>query len=184
VFEIVDSPLPGVLEMRPIVRRDKRGRLVKIFQAEFFARRGLATDFVEEYYSVSRQGVLRGLHFQLPPHDHDKLVYCPAGRVLDAVLDLRVGSPAFGRHALFELSAEAANQIYIPAGAAHGFYTLSQEATLVYNVTTVYAPQHDAGLLWSSAGIDWPDQAPLISERDAALPPLSEFVSPFVYKSS
>ncbi|MBW1712606.1 MAG: dTDP-4-dehydrorhamnose 3,5-epimerase family protein, partial [Deltaproteobacteria bacterium] len=80
--------------------------------------------------------------------------------------------------------AEAANQIYIPAGAAHGFYTLSQEATLVYNVTTVYAPQHDAGLLWSSAGIDWPDQAPLISERDAALPPLSEFVSPFVYKSS
>ena len=184
MFELKGSTVSGCHELMTDVRHDPRGRFVKTFHADFFEARGMATVFREQYYSVSQRGVLRGLHFQVPPFDHHKLVFCTSGRIVDAVVDIRRGSPTFGRHAVFELSAELANQIYVPRGCAHGFYVTSEEATVVYNVTTVYAPDHDAGILWSSAGIVWPDRNPVLSERDAEFPPLSDFDSPFLFDDS
>lgn len=104
------------------------------------------------------------------------------GSVLDAVLDLRVGSPTFGRHELFRLTADSANMLYIPEGLAHGFYVESLEAIMTYKVSSNHVADHDCGVLWSSAGIPWPTNEPVISDRDRNLPPMSDFESPFVYK--
>ena len=179
-MQFISTSLPGCYEIQPRVLSDARGFFVKTFHQEVFAERGLATDFAEVYYSMSHRRVLRGLHFQLPPHDHAKLVYCVTGQVLDVIVDLRAGSPTFGQFACFELSAERANLVYLPVGLAHGFYTLSESALMMYQVTTVYAPEHDAGIRWDSVGIPWPDPAPVLSERDQGFPALAEWVSPFI----
>lgn len=179
MFKLNESILPGCFEVQPRIFEDVRGRFIKIFHQEIFDKHGLNIDWQEEYYSVSRQGVLRGMHFQLPPHDHVKLVYCSSGKVLDAVVDLRKGSPAFGKAATFSLSAGRANMVYIPRGMAHGFYTISPAATMHYMVETVHAAEHDAGVLWSSVGINWPVDNPVLSERDRAFPSLNKFQSPF-----
>jgi dTDP-4-dehydrorhamnose 3,5-epimerase len=155
-------------------RRDIRGVFVKTFHFDEFQRLGLATEFREDYYSVSHQNVLRGMHFQRPPHQHDKLVYCPFGEILDAVVDLRHNSPTFGHHEIFTVSAENAVMVYVPSGVAHGFLARSEQAIAVYKVTTVYAPQSDAGVRWDSCGIPWPETSPIVSERDMAFPTLAE----------
>lgn len=184
MFELVATAIPGCLEVRPRLLADERGHFVKVFHRDIFAAAGLASHFAEEYYSVSRRGVVRGLHFQRPPMDHAKLVYCVAGRIQDAVVDLRAGSPTLGRHALVELSAEAGNMLYIPSGLAHGFCVLSESATLVYKVTSVYSPEHDAGILWDSVGIPWAEREPILSARDRGHPALADFASPFVYEAA
>jgi dTDP-4-dehydrorhamnose 3,5-epimerase len=182
MFENIETIIPGCFELIPRKMGDARGCFVKTFNRDAFEENGLERDWHEEYYSVSRKGVLRGLHFQLPPHDHVKLVYCTAGEVLDAVVDLRVGSPMFGKHILVRLNAITTKMVYIPKGCAHGFYTVSDTATMVYKVSTVYAPAHDAGLLWDSVGIPWPDGNPIMSDRDKALPPFAFFTSnPFIF---
>lgn len=181
-MNIQPASLPGCYEIHPNVFSDTRGRFVKIFHKEVFAEHKLVTNFAEEYYSVSHQGVLRGMHFQTPPQDHTKLVYCVAGKVIDVVVDLRVGSPTYNKFASFELSDQKANLIYIPPGLAHGFYVLSETAVLIYKVTTVYSPEHDNGILWNSVGIPWPDAEPIVSERDNKFVPLADFLSPFRYR--
>lgn len=183
-MQIIATDIPGCLEIRPPVFADERGKFVKTFQRELFAAHGLAVDFAEEYYSYSHHGVLRGLHFQLPPYQHAKLVYCLSGEVIDVVVDLRVGSPVFGRHVTLTLSGEKANILYIPPGLAHGFYVSGDHALMQYKVTTAYAPEHDTGILWSSAGITWPDPNPLVSRRDAGFVTLERFESPFVFEGS
>jgi len=183
MFEILLSKIPGCFELRPKMFEDVRGRFVKTFHKDFFLQHGLNTEWREEYYSTSSQGVLRGLHFQLPPHDHEKLVYCSHGEVLDAVVDLRVGSPTYGQYALFRLNSEEANMVYVPRGLAHGFFTLSKIATMMYKVASVYASQHDSGILWNSAGIEWPEKLPILSVRDAGFKKLADFESPFVYEA-
>jgi dTDP-4-dehydrorhamnose 3,5-epimerase len=179
MLELKPSKLAGCYELQPKAFEDARGRFVKVFHAPTFAAQGLETAFAEDYYSVSCKNVIRGMHFQLPPMDHVKMVYCVEGEVLDAVVDLRNGSPTYGRFDLFELSAAKANSIYIPKGMAHGFCVRSERAILVYKVSTVYSPAHDAGVLWNSMGIPWPNTEPILSERDAAFPRLDTFVSPF-----
>jgi len=139
----------------------------------------MEVDFREQYYSISKKNVLRGMHFQLPPHDHYKLVTCVEGRILDVVVDLRRSSPTFGQHLCVELSGVRADSIYIPSGLAHGFLVLSRRALVLYNVSSLYAPLHDTGIRWDSAGIQWPVVAPQVSERDAVLPPLAAFETPF-----
>ena len=125
--------------------------------------------------------MLRGLHFQTPPHGHAKLVLCLFGAVFDAVVDLRQGSPADGQFFTLELSAAKRNMLYVPKGLAHGFYVPSGEALMLYKTSTVHAPAHDAGIRWDSAGIPWPGSKPLVSARDAAFAPLAEFKSPFAF---
>ncbi|NEO55108.1 MAG: dTDP-4-dehydrorhamnose 3,5-epimerase [Okeania sp. SIO3B5] len=183
-MKLIETKLTGCYIIQPRVFQDERGSFVKTFHQETFEKYKLETKYVEEVYSISHQNVLRGLHFQIPPHDHTKLVYCLFGRVIDAVVDLRVGSPTYGQYETFELSQENAHILYIPTGFAHGFYTTSEKAILVYNLTSVYAPNHDRGVRWDSVGISWPlgETNPIISERDRAFLPFSEFESPFVYE--
>jgi len=118
IFTKAETDIPGCFELFPRKMDDMRGCFVKTYHHSAFEAHGLETDWCEDYYSVSHKRVLRGLHFQLPPHDHAKLVYCTVGSVLDAVLDMRIGSPAYGCHSLREVSAEKANMIYIPKGVA------------------------------------------------------------------
>jgi dTDP-4-dehydrorhamnose 3,5-epimerase len=181
-MSVKDTAIPGCREILPSIMGDHRGFFVKTFHEGIYRNYGLGTIWQEEYYSVSHRGVLRGLHFQLPPHDHEKLVYCTVGTVLDAVVDLRNGSPTFGRHLLLKLDAEQGNMLYIPRGLAHGFYVESGSATMMYKVSSVYAPEYDSGIHWNSAGIPWPDANPELSERDARFPGLADFSSPFKYE--
>jgi dTDP-4-dehydrorhamnose 3,5-epimerase len=180
-MKILPTSIHGCFQLQPAVMRDDRGSFVKVFHEGLFRDLGLATDFAEEYYSWSRRGVLRGMHFQTPPSQHSKLVYCPQGEVLDAALDMRHGSPTYGQHLTLTLSGENGNMLYLPPGVAHGFYTLSEQALMVYKVTSVYSAANDTGVLWSSTGIDWGVTDPVISLRDSQMTPLADFDSPFVF---
>ena len=182
-LRLVETTIPGCYELQARQLSDDRGTFVKTYHREWFQSLGLRTDWVEQYYSVSKPGVVRGLHFQLPPHDHAKLVYCISGRVLDVALDLRKGSPTYGEHIRRELSAEKSNMLYLPAGLAHGFSTYGEPATLVYNVTSVYHPASDTGIRWDSAGIKWPHKKPKVSDRDQGFAGFSDFCSPFVFNA-
>jgi dTDP-4-dehydrorhamnose 3,5-epimerase len=157
---------------------DQRGEFIKTFQATLFAEHGIEFHLAEQFFSTSKAGVLRGLHFQIPPFDHAKLVFCLTGRILDVVVDLRKSSPAFGKFAAFTLDAEKAHGLFIPSGFAHGFYA-ETDATVFYNVSSVHQPSADAGIHWQSIGYPWPNDAPIISERDGKFPALEAFQSPF-----
>lgn len=178
-MELVATELPGLQVIRPRIFQDARGSFVKTFHADQF--RGLGLDFEprEEFFSTSAKGVLRGMHFQVPPAAHAKLVYCIAGSVLDVVLDLRKHSPTFGRSCARELSAASREMFFIPVGFAHGFLALDDGATMVYQTSTVHSPEHDAGVRWDSFGFDWPVKTPVMSERDQKFPALRDFASPF-----
>lgn len=184
MFELLHTPIAGCYEIQPKVLSDERGCFVKTFHRTEFSHRDLQLDFDEEYYSVSHAGVIRGLHFQLPPMDHVKLVYCVSGSVFDAVVDLRLGSPSYGQSFSTELSAVRGNGLYIPKGLAHGFAVTSESAILTYKVSTVYSPSHDAGILWNSAKIEWPIANPILSSRDQNFVSLSDFQSPFDFSKS
>ena len=136
-------------------------------------------DFAETYYSVSERHVLRGMHFQVPPQQHAKLVYCVQGAVLDVTVDLRRDSLSFGRSFSIELDGDDPCGIYIPEGFAHGFLTLSAQAILSYFVTSIYAPDCDSGIRWNSIGFDWPQRDVILSERDAGFLAIADFESPF-----
>ncbi|QNE38410.1 dTDP-4-dehydrorhamnose 3,5-epimerase [Hymenobacter sp. NBH84] len=172
------TTLTGVQLLENFVSQDKRGTFVKTFHAGAFQEHGLAVDFRESYYSISHKNVIRGMHFQLPPHEHDKLVYVTQGEILDVIVDLRPDSPSYRQHLAVSLG-EHARAIYIPRGCAHGFLTLSDTATVVYNVTSVYEPKADAGIRWDSIGFEWPVQAPVVSDRDAAFKSLADFQPTF-----
>ncbi len=177
----IDTPIPGCYELQPKRLGDARGLLVKTYHRDWFAALGLCTHWAEQYYSHSAPFVLRGLHFQAPPYEHAKLIYCIAGRVQDVVLDLRHGSPTYGQHYSLDLDADTANMIYVPPGLAHGICTYDQPATLVFNNSTVYQPEADAGIRWDSAHIDWSCKSPLVSDRDRGFPALADYNSPFHY---
>jgi dTDP-4-dehydrorhamnose 3,5-epimerase len=179
MFEIKQIGIQGSFEIQPKILDDNRGRFVKIFNRDQFFSKALETSFAEEYYSISKKNVIRGMHFQIPPLDHVKLVYCTDGEVFDVVLDLRLDSATYGEARSLYLSREKANIIYIPKGVAHGFCVISEEATLVYKVSTVYAPELDAGISWDSIGVDWPTKLPIISDRDKSFSSFSNFINPF-----
>jgi len=178
-MEIIATELAGVQVIRPRVFTDARGSFVKTFHAPAFREAGRPFEPQEEFFSTSAKNVLRGMHFQLPPAAHAKLVYCVAGRVLDVVLDLRKSSPTFGRSYTRELNDKNRELLFIPIGFAHGFLALADGATMVYQTSTVHAPAQDAGILWNSFGFDWPVKDPVLSERDRRFPALRDFESPF-----
>ena len=181
MFRLETTKIPGCYEIFPAATRDERGEFVKVFHDAAFRELGLETGFVESYYSVSGKNVLRGMHFQRPPMDHAKLVYCIEGAVLDVAVDLRKGSPAYGTCAKFELDARRASLVYLPRGMAHGFLVKSDRATLVYSVTSVYSPQHDDGIHWNSVSVSWPIASPIVSSRDRGFQALADWKSPFDY---
>jgi len=175
---IVDTLLPGCVLLEAPRFEDARGSFVKTFHRDVFAELGIRLDVAEEYYSVSHRGVIRGMHFQVPPHDHDKLVLCTRGEVLDVVVDLRRGA-GHGRVASTTLSADNRRVLFVPRGVAHGFVARTDEATMLYKTSTVHAPESDRGVRWDSFGFDWGVDAPVLSDRDRRHPALAEFDSPF-----
>ena len=183
-MEFDQTILPGCFEIRPNIFRDNRGSFIKTYLEETFNEKGLCTNCREEYYSVSKRGVIRGMHFQTPPMQHTKMVYCLQGIVQDVLLDLRIGSPSFGSCCSIELSAEKGNIIYIPEGIAHGFCALTDMAIMQYKVSSIYSPEHDSGILWSSIPLDWNCSTPIISPRDANLIALESFKSPFKFETA
>ncbi len=175
----IETTIVGCFELQPRVFNDERGRLVKIFHKDSFLGLNLETNFTEEYYSVSKKNVLRGLHFQNPPHDHIKCVTCISGKIFDVVVDLRTDSPTYKQYFSIELDAEKGNMLYIPKGLAHGFYVLSETAIFLNRMTTVYEPSCDTGIKWDSCGIKWPVMNPILSEKDKEMITLDKFKSPF-----
>lgn len=178
-MKVSKTGLDGVFILEQSVFKDSRGAFVKIFQESFFRERGLECDFKENYYTRSKEDVIRGMHFQVPPHDHAKLVTVIHGTILDVILDLRKEAPTFGKYETFELSRENRKSIYIPRGFAHGFTVLGESAIAYYMVTTEYSAAHDCGIRYDSFGFDWPVANPIVSDRDKAFPVFSEFKSPF-----
>ena len=179
MIDVSPGKIAGVKLIRPSAQRDLRGTFVKTMHADIFSKHGIPIQYAEQYYSVSKSNVLRGLHFQTPPHDHYKLVTCIEGEAFDVVVDLRKASPTYRQHETFELNGSGGDSVFVPTGCAHGFYVRSESAILLYNVSTLHAPSHDAGIRWDSAGVSWPSDNPVVSERDAALVTLAKFESPF-----
>jgi len=176
--------LPEVLLLEPRRFGDARGFFVETYNRTRWAEAGIGAEFIQDNHSMSAaRGTVRGLHFQAPPRAQAKLIRVAKGAVLDVAVDIRRGSPSFGRHVAVELSAENGRQLYVPEGFAHGFQTLTEGAEVLYKVTDYYAPEAEAGLLWSdpALGIDWPvspDEA-TVNLRDAGFPALDELDTPF-----
>lgn len=171
--------LPGVFIIQ--VRRfvDARGEFVKTFHEEMFREIGIDVNWQEDFFSVSKAGVLRGMHFQLPPHDHEKLVYCISGRILDVVLDLRKTSEFYGQARSIELSSSDPHLVFIPKGMAHGFLALEDDSIVGYKTTVVHHPESDSGIHWDSFGYKWPTAHPMLSARDASFEGMQSFDSAF-----
>jgi dTDP-4-dehydrorhamnose 3,5-epimerase len=175
--KIVPRRLGGTFEITLAPHADERGHFMRWYDAAAFAAAGLPTGWVQGNESVSRRGVLRGLHFQRPPHAEAKLVRAVAGAVFDAFVDLRRGSPTYGQWDAVEVAAARRNAVLVPRGFAHGLYVLSDEAVVSYLVDAPYAPQAEGGLAWDdpALAIPWPLQgAPVVSARDRAWPRLAD----------
>jgi dTDP-4-dehydrorhamnose 3,5-epimerase len=178
--------IPEVLMVQPSKLGDHRGYFLETFSHRDFGRLGIGNKFVQDNQSFSAQrGTVRGLHFQQPPHAQAKLIRVLRGAIFDVAIDLRRGSPTFGRWCGATLTADSGNQLFVPRGFAHAFCTLQPDTEVTYKVDDYYAPECDAGLIWNDPdiGIDWPIAAEeaVLSEKDGRLPRLAAFESPFVY---
>jgi dTDP-4-dehydrorhamnose 3,5-epimerase len=185
-MQILSSHLRDVLLLRAVRHADERGFFSEAYSRRDYAAIGIDNDFVQDNHSLSiDKGVVRGLHFQIPPFDQAKLVRVLRGSIYDVVVDIRDGSPTFGRHIATVLSSADWNQIFVPAGFAHGFCTLEAETEILYKVDRYYSRDHDYGILWRDPGlgIAWPvaaDEARL-SDKDRQLPRLAELPPFFSY---
>jgi dTDP-4-dehydrorhamnose 3,5-epimerase len=174
-MRFIPTDLPGVILVEPTVFGDERGFFMEVYHEAKFRDGGIPDAFVQDNHSRSVRGVLRGLHYQLP-NPQGKLVRAVAGSVFDVAVDIRRGSPHFGRWVGVELSAENKRQLWIPPGFAHGFCVTSDVAEVVYKCTTLYDGPSDRGIRWDdpAIGISWPVEAPTLSPKDAAAPRLAD----------
>lgn len=181
-MEITPLRLKGTCQIVPAPHYDERGYFMRVWDEQLSRRHGLTAAWVQENQSLSgRRGIIRGLHFQRPPHAETKLVRVAAGAILDVFVDLRKGSETYGQWDSLELSAQNHRMVYVPKGFAHGFCTLTEEALVLYKVDAYYAPESEGGLRWNDEvlRINWPTRDPLVSDKDRRLPSFKEFVSPF-----
>jgi dTDP-4-dehydrorhamnose 3,5-epimerase len=167
--------LDGVVLLEPDVHGDARGFMVETYRRDAWAEAGVAAEFVQHNHSRSAAGTLRGIHFQAAP-GQAKLVRCPRGRIFDVAVDLRRGSPSFGRWEGHVLDDEAHRQLYVPVGFGHGFAVLSDVADVAYLLSSAYDPATESGIAWDDpdVGVEWPLDDPLLSERDKSAPRLAE----------
>jgi len=182
--EFIKQKIPGVGLIKPTIHGDDRGYFIETFRQDLFEKTiGYKVNFVQDNESKSAKGVLRGLHYQLPPYTQAKLVRVIEGRVLDVAVDIRKSSPTFGQHVSVELTGENKHQLFVPHGFAHGFVVLSDSATFAYKVDNYYAPEYDKGIIFNDKqlAIDWmlPNQILQLSEKDLDLPSLDKIKSPF-----
>ncbi len=186
-MEVIATAIPEVRLVRPRHHADARGWLAEIYHAPRFHAAGIVCTFVQDNLVFSAAaGTLRGLHFQRPPHAQAKLVRVLRGRILDVAVDLRAGSPSFGRHVAVELSDAEGAWLFVPRGFAHGYLTLEANTEVLYKLDAPYAPEHEGGVVWDDPqlAIPWPlpPGGPILSEKDRRLPKLVELVPPpFVY---
>lgn len=183
-MEVIKTTIRDVLIIEPKVFGDERGYFFESFNAkEFSEKTGLDVNFVQDNESLSRYGVLRGLHFQLPPYTQSKLVRVVKGRVLDVVVDIRKGSPTYGQYKMCELTEENHRQFFVPKGMAHGFVVLSELAVFQYKCDDFYHPEAEGAIAWNDAdvAIPWPipSEDVILSEKDKHHPCLKDFDSPF-----
>lgn len=184
-MNVIATSIPGVLILEPRVFKDARGYFFESYKERDFNAEVGRVKFVQDNESCSSRGVMRGLHFQCPPHAQAKLVRCVRGAVLDVAVDIRKGSPTFGEHVVAELTEENHRMFFIPCGFAHGFAVLSETAVFQYKCDNYYAPEADGGIsiLDRSLGIDWqiPIEEAILSEKDKNHPMLADFDSPFEF---
>lgn len=183
IEEVINTPIEGVKIVKPRVFKDARGYFMETYSRDEFREKVADVEFVQDNESRSSRGVMRGLHFQKPPYSQAKLVRCVRGKVLDVAVDLRAGSPTYGKHVAVELSEENHLEFFIPKGFAHGFAVLSEDAVFNYKCDNYYHPESEGGISITdeSLGIDWridPAEATL-SEKDGKYPMLRDFDTPF-----
>ena len=183
-MQVEELSIPGVKVLTPKKHGDHRGFFSEVYNKRTLAAAGIDIDFVQDNHSLSAEkGVVRGLHFQVPPFAQDKLVRVVRGSMFDVAVDLRRGSPTYGKHVSVVLSAEEWNQILVPIGFAHGLVTLAPDTEVLYKVSNYYSAEHDRGLLWNDpdVGITWPipEGEAILSDKDRKQPRFAEIVSPF-----
>lgn len=174
-MHVTELSLPGLLHIEPVFFGDSRGYFLQTWQAREYRDAGLPGSFVQDNLSLSQKGALRGLHYQ-KPNTQGKLVFVLKGEVWDVAVDLRVGSPTFGRWEAITLKGHTHNQLFVPPGFAHGFCVLSEEALFTYKCTDFYAPHNEHGIIWSDPDLDipWPVKDPILSPKDGKYPRLRE----------
>lgn len=183
-MEIIPTEIPGLLIVKPAVYEDSRGYFFESYNLEKFAQAGISAKFVQDNESKSQKNVLRGLHFQKPPFAQGKLVRVMKGSVLDVAVDLRKGSPTYGKWASIVLSENNKFMYWIPEGMAHGFLTLEDHTVFFYKCTNLYSKESEGSILWNDPdlAIDWGSlDSPILSEKDKISPLFRDFESPFVY---
>lgn len=183
-MKIEETGIAGLKVLIPARHGDNRGFFSESWNRNTLLQHGIALDFVQDNHSLSaRAGTLRGLHFQAPPHAQDKLVRCGRGALFDVAVDIRKGSPAYGKWFGIELSADNGKQLLVPKGFLHGFATRQDDTEICYKCTDFYSPECDGAVAWDSCGIDWGISGmPVLSAKDAAAPALADFDSPFVWE--
>jgi len=186
-MEVIATDLPEVKIIVPKRVGDSRGFFSETYRRDALSNAGIDCDFLQDNHSLSeKKGTLRGLHFQTPPHSQAKLVRVVRGAVFDAVVDIRHGSPNFGKSIAAVLSAENGRQMFVPAGFAHAFLTLEPATEVIYKVDDYYAPDCEGGIIWNDPqiGIEWPIEQPILSAKDAQLGRLAELSVVFAYDDS
>jgi len=173
------TSIEGLFLLSSSVFTDQRGSFRKVLSKEIFDELSLESNFVELYYSISKKDVIRGMHFQLPPMDHIKLVYAINGKILDVCLDLRSASKTYGNYFSIILSGNDSKYLYIPKGIAHGFAALEDNAVVHYAQTTCYSKDHDFGIRYDSFGFNWNIENPIVSDRDKSFSRLEDFTTVF-----
>ena len=175
-FEFKKLEIRDVILIKPKIFEDERGFFMETYKKEDFERAGIKGEFVQDNYSKSKRGVLRGLHFQKEPYAQAKIVRCIRGEIYDVAVDLRRDSQTFGRYVGVNLSEENKYQLYVPKGFAHGFLVLSENAEVFYKVDNVYAPDYEGGLIWNDpeVNVKWPNDNPVLSQKDKSWSTLKE----------
>jgi dTDP-4-dehydrorhamnose 3,5-epimerase len=183
-FEFTPLSIPDVILIKPKVFSDGRGFFVETYKRTDFEKAGITETFSQDNHSRSSRNVLRGLHYQIEPFAQGKLVRCVNGSIFDVAVDIRKGSPFFGKWVFAGLDEHNQHMMYIPPGFAHGFVVLSDLAEVSYKCTREYSPEHDRGIVWDDPdiGIDWPVRAPLLSSKDSAHPAFKNAYNNFVYR--
>lgn len=174
-FEFESTSIDEVQLIKPKVFSDQRGFFAEMYRSDQFMKAGIGQEFVQDNISKSNRGILRGLHYQIE-NQQAKLVFCPYGKIFDVAVDLRIGSPTYGKYVSAELGEENQHLLYIPEGFAHGFCVLSKEALFLYKCSDYYNPDGERGIAWNDPqiSIDWPLNEPVISDKDSNLPNLED----------
>lgn len=182
-MKIIETPIPGLLEIEPRIFGDQRGYFFESYNQKSFTEAGINVDFVQDNQSLSGKGVLRGLHFQAPPYEQGKLVRVIHGAVLDIVVDIRRGSPTYGKHHKVLLSAQNKKTFWIPPGFAHGFLTLEDDTIFFYKCTGFYNKNSEGSVRWNDPelSIDWEVKMPQLSQKDKEAPLFKDLNTPFLY---